>query len=499
MKIKLKTEHPANIGTPCLILGVFEEARLPAATLEVDQAADGYLKKVLEKGDLDGKVGSTLMLYQTPGLNCERVLLVRLGEEAKYDLAVFRKAMGKAVEVLEKGGADKAACALTLVPTKEDGIYARIRDAAIAASLAVYRPDQCKSQPKPPKQPLQKLTLLLADTEPEGAAKRALAHGKAIAQGMRLARELGDLPGNLCTPVYLTEQARSLANHYEKLRVSALDRKEMEHQGMGALLSVARGSRQPPRLIVMEYCGGRADEPAVALVGKGLTFDAGGISLKPADKMDEMKYDMMGGASVIGAVAACCELGLPINLIGLVPASENLPDGNANKPGDIVTSMSGQTIEILNTDAEGRLILCDTLTYAERFQPESVVDVATLTGACVVALGKHASGLFSGDDALAEELLAAGADTGDRAWRMPLWEDYQEQLDSNFADLANIGGRDAGAITAACFLSRFAKKYRWAHLDIAGVAWKDGKEKGATGRPVPLLTQWLINRCNLGG
>jgi aminopeptidase A. Metallo peptidase. MEROPS family M17 len=319
-----------------------------------------------------------------------------------------------------------------------------------------------------------------------------------MAEGIRLARELGNLPGNLCTPSYLAEQAYALAEQYPRLEVEVLDEAQMAELGMGALLSVARGSRQPPNLIVMHNRGAPQETKPLVLVGKGLTFDAGGISLKPAAEMDEMKYDMAGGAAVMGALRAVCELDLPLHLIGVVPATENLPDGAANKPGDIVTSLSGQTIEILNTDAEGRLILCDALTYCERFEPEIVIDLATLTGACVIALGKHPAGLFTNDDRLAEELLAAGEAAGDRAWRLPLWEEYQTQLDSNFADMANVGGRDGGAITAACFLSRFTKNYRWAHLDIAGIAWLSGKEKGGTGRPVALLTHWLLSRAGQG-
>jgi leucyl aminopeptidase len=312
---------------------------------------------------------------------------------------------------------------------------------------------------------------------------------------MALAKDLANLPGNICTPSYLAEQARQLGRQQDKLKVTTLSEKQMERLGMNALLSVSRGSRQPARLIVMEYRGGKVGEKPVVLVGKGLTFDAGGISLKPAANMDEMKYDMCGGASVIGTLQACAELELPINLVGIVPASENLPDGEANKPGDIVTSMAGLTIEILNTDAEGRLILCDALAYAERFKPAVVIDIATLTGACIVALGHHISGLLGNDDNLMAELLEAGEACNDRAWRLPMGEEYQKQLESNFADLANIGGKGAGTITAACFLSRFAEKYKWAHLDIAGTAWKSGKEKGATGRPVPLLTELLLRRC----
>jgi leucyl aminopeptidase len=327
--------------------------------------------------------------------------------------------------------------------------------------------------------------------------EKACTHGLAIANGSALTKTLADLPGNICTPTYLAEQARLLARGKRKLKVSVLEEKDMQKLGMGALLSVARGSRQPAKLIVLEYKGGKAGAKPIALVGKGLTFDAGGISIKPAEAMDEMKYDMCGGATVLGTVAACVEMDLPINVVGVIPSSENLPDGDANKPGDIVTSMSGQTIEVLNTDAEGRLILCDALTYTERFDPAAVIDIATLTGACIVALGNQASGLMANDDRLAEELLHAGEASNDRAWRLPLWDEYQEQLKSNFADMANIGGRGAGAVTAACFLARYTESFKWAHLDIAGTAWNSGAKKGATARPVPLLTQFLMKRARV--
>jgi leucyl aminopeptidase len=338
------------------------------------------------------------------------------------------------------------------------------------------------------------LTLLVGERNDLAGGEAGLMQGAAIALGMSLAKDLGNLPGNVCTPSYLAQAARDLAKQH-KLGVQVLERKDMEKLGMGSLLSVARGSREPPKLIVLKYDGGPRGAKPYALVGKGVTFDTGGISLKPAPEMDEMKFDMCGAASVLGTLRAVAELKLPLNVVGVIPATENMPGGATTKPGDIVTSMSGQTVEILNTDAEGRLILCDALTYTERFEPRAVVDIATLTGACVIALGHVASGLFSNDDALAQDLLAAGQTTRDRAWHLPLWDDYQEQLKSNFADFANIGGRPAGSVTAACFLARFTKKFKWAHLDIAGIAWKSGAAKGATGRPVPLLTQFLIDRA----
>ena len=361
---------------------------------------------------------------------------------------------------------------------------------ALLASWFVIR---FKSKKDDVRRPLRKLTLSVESRTDLAAAEKALAQGMAIAGGINFAKDLGNLPGNICTPTYLAEQALLLRKHHG-LKIEVLDRADMEKLGMGSLLSVTRGSHQPPKFIIVTHNGGKKGEKPVVLVGKGVTFDSGGISLKPGPEMDEMKYDMSGAGSVLGTMKAIAELALPSNVIGLVPTVENMPGGSASRPGDIVTSMSGQTIEILNTDAEGRLILCDALTYAERFEPACVIDIATLTGACVIALGHVTSGLFANDDGLARDLLGAGQNAYDRAWRLPLWDDYQDQLKSPFADMANIGGRPAGTITAACFLSRFAKKYDWAHLDVAGTAWKSGEKKGSTGRPVPLLTHFLLAR-----
>jgi len=313
---------------------------------------------------------------------------------------------------------------------------------------------------------------------------------------MALAKDLGNLGGNVCNPAFMAQTAQSLGQEF-KFPVEVLERADMEKLGMGSALSVGRASYQPCKFIVMHYRGGEATAQPIVLVGKGLTFDTGGISLKPGADLDEMKYDMSGGGTVLGTVKTIARLALPINVVGIIPAIENMPGGNACRPGDVVTSMSGQSIEILNTDAEGRLILCDALTYAERFQPACVIDIATLTGACVIALGSHASGLFANDDGLAAELLTSGVESGDRAWQLPLWDEYQSQLKSNFADMSNLGGRPAGAITGACFLARFTKAYKWAHLDIAGTASVSGDAKGATGRPVPLLSEFLIRRAGV--
>jgi leucyl aminopeptidase len=497
MDYPVKTAAPSELETPCLVLGVFSDRLLTPAAQQMDQASGGHLSQVLQQGDLEGDVGQSLLLYQIPGSQCQRVLLMGLGEQEKFNLANLRKAVAGAVALLNNGGSVAVAFHLDgLVPAEAD-TYATARELVLTADQTVYRFDELKSDPKAPKSPLQEIALGYSDAAVEAAVRRGVAHAQAIGVGVRMARDLGNLPGNVCTPSYLADQAQRLAKDVDNLKLEVLDQEHMEELEMGALLSVARGSRQPPKLIVLDYRGGEPDSKPVVLVGKGVTFDSGGISIKPAKTMDEMKFDMCGAAAVLGTFSACLQLGLPVNLVGVIPATENLPDGNASKPGDIVTSLSKQTIEILNTDAEGRLILCDALTYSERFDPDVVIDLATLTGACVVALGKHASGLFTSDDPLAEALLRAGEHSVDRAWRMPLWDDYQPQLDSNFADMANIGGPDGGAITAACFLSRFTNNYRWAHLDIAGAAWKSGDEKGATGRPVALLTQFLLNR--LGG
>ncbi len=499
MDFEAKTGIPSNQRTACLIVGVFEKRRLPAISEAVDKASKGQLKQLLKSGDMDGKLEQTLMLYSPPQLPCKRILLVGCGPEKKFNMASYRKVVSKAVATLKGGGATEAVICLPALTPTDGNSYSVFRDTVLAAEEAVYSFDQCKSDVADSKRHLKKLTLMLADARQKKKAIRGIEHGKAIAAGVLMTKNMGNLPGNICTPSYLADQAKILKRKSRKLKIEILEEAQMEKLGMGALLSVSRGSRQPAKLIVMQYTGGKPNAKPVVLVGKGLTFDAGGISIKPSAGMEEMKYDMCGGASVLGVMSACLDLKLPINLIGLIPTSENLPDGAANKPGDIVTSMSGKTIEIINTDAEGRLILCDALTYAERFKPAAVIDVATLTGACVVSLGKFASGLLTNDDALAQEILDAGTKTGDRAWQLPLWDDYQELIDSKPADIANTGGRWAGTITAACFLSRFTSGFKWAHLDVAGSAWDMGSTKSATGRPVPLLTQLLLKRCRLDG
>jgi len=498
------TASPHQIKTAALAVGVYADGALSPAADVVDRAAGGSLRAVV-KAEFRGRAGSTLVLRDLQGVSAHRVVLVGLGKREEYSARAHAGAEQAFAAYcvsarLSEGVSTLAADDIEGTPARD-----RARAAAIAAGNAAYHYDATLGKPDAESRPKLKKIVLAVERADATAAQQGLKEGAAIARGMSLAKTLGNLPGNLCTPTYLGDEAKKLAREFKSIKVQVLEQKQIEALGMGSFLSVARGSYEPPRFIVLRKAAtvaakaknkaaGAAAGPVV-LVGKGITFDSGGISIKPAATMDEMKFDMCGAASVLGTFRAMAELDLPFEVVGLIASCENMPSGRANKPGDVVTSMSGQTIEILNTDAEGRLILCDALTYAERFKPAAVIDIATLTGACVVALGSVNSGLFSKDDALAESLLAAGKQALDPAWRMPLDDAYQEQLKSNFADIANIGGPKAGAVTAACFLSRFTKAYPWAHLDIAGTAWKSGGDKGSTARPVPLLAQYLLNKA----
>jgi len=492
MEFTIKSGSPEKQRSACVVVGVFDNRKPSLSADLVDRASGGYISEIIRRGDMEGKLGSTLLLHNVKGTLADRVLLVGLGKERDFREREFRSAMRAAVRLLNETGSYEAVVYLTEEKVKRREVAWRVEHAVVVAMEAVYRFDQMKSQPAEVRRPLRKLTLSVPQRSDLSAGEAAAARGLAIAHGMDMTRDLGNLPGNICTPSYLGERAQALAQELG-FKCEILERPQIEALKMGSFLSVTGGSEQPPRFIVLEYNGAGKKQPVV-LVGKGITFDTGGISIKPSADMDFMKYDMCGAASVLGAFRAVAELKAKINLIGLIPACENMPSGRATKPGDIVTSMSGQTIEVLNTDAEGRLILCDALTYAERYEPSAVVDIATLTGAIVVALGHIPCGVFSNSDSLARALLNAGEESFDRGWQMPMWDDYQDGLNSNFADFANIGTRAGGSVTAACFLSRFAKKFDWAHLDIAGVAWKEGKEKGATGRPVALLTTWLLSQ-----
>lgn len=500
MKFTVKSGNPEQQQAGCIVVGVFTLNGMTKTAKAIDVASNGYLAKILSNGDIQGNIGQSLLLHNVPGILPTRVLLVGLGNEKDLHSGHYLKVLTHSINQLRSTSAKDAIVCLIepdVTVTSADKAmrddYWKVRHCVEISQHATYKFKYKASRSKPS---LSKL-MLVFPTGHKGLAliKRAINHGTAIANGISLTRNLADLPPNICTPSYLATQAKQLGKAHNSVKVTVLNEAAMSKLGMECLLSVSQGSWQPAKLIRMEYKGGKKMQRPVVLVGKGVTFDTGGISIKPSAAMDEMKYDMCGAASVLGTISAVAEMALPLNVIGIVPTVENMPGGKATRPGDIYTSMSGQTVEILNTDAEGRLILCDALTYSERFNPIAVIDIATLTGACVVALGKHASGLLSNHDSLAKAILDASEYTADRAWQLPLWEEYQSQIDSPFADMANIGGRDAGTITAACFLSRFTKRLHWAHLDIAGTAWLSGKNKGATGRPVPLLTQYLLNQC----
>lgn len=495
MNHALKTGKANSLDYDCLVVGVFSKAKMPANSQKLDSMASGAIQKLLKSGDHKGEVGEIVTLYDVADIKAPRVMLVGLGAEKELNNQRFRKANNLATKALQKSGCKSALNMLVDVDYADSSTSTRVRMSSQAAGIAMYRYQTTKSK-KLSASKLANIDFHVSNGRAAQSAKKMLVQGQATANGVNLARELGNLPANVCTPTYLSEQAKKMRSSHG-LKVTIYDEAKMEKLKMRTLLSVSRGSREPAQLIVMEYSGGRKKAAPVALVGKGITFDTGGISLKPGGKMDEMKFDMCGAASVFGTMCAIAEMKLPLNVVAVIAASENMPDGLATKPGDIIESMSGKTIEILNTDAEGRLVLCDALTFTERFKPSAVVDIATLTGACVIALGAPASGLFSNDQALADELLDAGERAGDRAWQMPLWDEYQQQLKSNFADIANIGGREAGSVTAACFLSRFTEKMSWAHLDIAGTAWFGGGAKGSSGRPVPLLTQFLMKKAGV--
>ncbi len=493
MEFSINQGSPEKLKSGCVVVGIFDDGKLSRAAQVLDKACKNALSDLVAQGDMSGKAASTLLVQKLPGMAADRVLLIGLGKNKDQSRKTCIEVLQALLKALHGTPAKDAALCLAADEMGQDEAWL-LRQSILIADEQAFRADGLKSKPAAAAE-LKHVSFVTPD-KPAAQSKAVVAQTAATARGMALTKELGNLPGNICTPTYLSAQALALGKAHKKIKVTVLEEKDMRKLGMGAFLSVTRGSEQPAKLVTLEYTGADKKQKPVVLVGKGITFDSGGISLKPGAEMDEMKYDMCGAASVLGTMQAIAEMGLKLNVVGVIPTCENLPSGSATKPGDIVTSMSGQTIEILNTDAEGRLILCDALTYSEKFKPDTVIDLATLTGACVIALGHVAHGLFANEDKLAQELLVAGEQAHDRAWQLPLWEDYQPLLDSNFADMQNIGGRAGGTITAACFLARFTKDYRWAHMDIAGTAWKSGKEKGATGRPVPLLTQYLINKAN---
>lgn len=483
LEFKRLAGRPKDVAASLVIVGVFEERMLTSAAAELDAASGGLLKRLMESGDVTGRVGTTALLHHITGLAAPRVLVVGLGEQRKFDGTRFLRATREAHKALKGLPVDVVASYLTEVEVPRYDLDWKLLQSALAADYSAYKyTATLKSRP-------ERIELREVQFSAPNYPGSALERASGIAAGVRLARELGNLPPNICTPAYLAEQAWELSRRHPEVSVQVLEREDMAALGMGALLAVADGSANLPKLVVMDYKGA-AGKPYV-FVGKGITFDTGGIDIKPAAGMEEMKFDMCGAAAVFGLMEAVATLKLPLHVIGITPAAENMPDGKSYRPSDVVKTMAGHQVEILNTDAEGRLILCDALTYAQRFDPHTLIDIATLTGACVVALGTHATGLMTREDDLATELLAAGDLSMDRAWRLPLWEDYQSQLDTGFADFANIGGKYGGAITAGCFLGRFTEGQRWAHLDIAGTAWDSGRKGTATGRPVTMLVQWL--------
>ena len=489
------TSNAAKRATDCVIVGVYERGKLSAGAEDIDEASDGELRRLVKSGDVSAKPGRCALLTTLAGVKATRVAVVGLGKSGDLTARTFCRAVAAATAAVSDSKCGEILNTLTLEDVGDASAYYLARHTSQTIGDELYRFTEMKSERKNSRMPLKKVGLSVASRGDAGKATLGAQHGDAIAEGMSLAKDLGNLPPNVCTPTYLGRAAQKLAKGNGKLTTRVINESDMKRLGMHSLLSVTAGTHEPAKLIVMQYRNGGKSKPIV-LVGKGVTFDSGGISLKPGPAMDEMKFDMCGAAGVIGTMATVAALKLPVNLNVVVPAVENLPGSKATVPGDIVKSMAGKTIEILNTDAEGRLILCDALTYSRRFKPDTIIDVATLTGACVIALGHHHTGVMTHDDSLADEIVEAGVNASDRAWRLPLSDEYSDQLKSNFADFANVGGRDGGAITAGCFLGKFTDGLKWAHLDIAGTAWKSGQKKGATGRPVPLLSEFVLSRCN---
>jgi leucyl aminopeptidase len=494
MEFKAIIDAKARNEAGCAVVGVYEDGNLGKAAHQIDKQTGGLIGKLHAGGDFSGKLGDVLLLPAPAGTAAARVLLVGLGAPASFGRKQYRRALQATVQALAKTGARDAVVYLALEQAGNLDVEYRARIVAEVFCAQLYKIPDLKTSVKPKAPRLSSVAVAVADARACKAAAQGLRIGAAVGSGLALSRDLANLPPNICTPAYLGTRAQGLAKELPSIKTKVLDESAIKALKMGAFLAVAQGSDQPPRLIVCEYHGGKKGAPPICLIGKGITFDSGGISLKDPPAMDEMKFDMSGAAAVLGTLRTIAELKLPVNLVVIVATCENMPSGGAVKPADIVTSMSGQTVEILNTDAEGRLILCDAITYSRRFKPAAVIDVATLTGACIIALGNHISGLMSNDEALADELASAGIRADDRAWRLPIGEEYVDQLKSNFADIANVGGREGGACTAASFLSKFAKDLHWAHLDVAGTAWLGGAQKGSTGRPVPLLVDFLLNR-----
>jgi len=497
MKFNIETNDLDKATHYCLVIGIFENNELTPTAKKLDKISKNYFSKLLKTGEMEGKTGQTLLLHHVPHIRAERVLLVGCGKNTPLTTHEYRKIVSSSIKALNTAKIKDALLCLTELTVCDRDLSWKVKQLVEVSFDALYQFNEFKSH-KEFKPSLQQINLLIAEKNAAKSAETAIKQGLAIASGVEFTKNLANQPANIATPTYLADQAKQLAKQYKSIKVKVLEESDMKKLGMGAFLAVAKGSDQDAKLVCLEYKGTAKKQTPIALVGKGITFDTGGLSLKPADSMVGMKYDMCGAATVLGTLKTAAELKLPLHLVGILALAENMPSGKATRPEDIVTSLSGQTIEIMNTDAEGRLVLCDALTYVERYKPDVVIDIATLTGAVVIALGHHATGMLSNHQPLADELLAAGIESHDRAWQMPLWEEYQDQLKSPFADMSNVGGRTGGVITAACFLSRFAKKFHWAHLDAAGTAamMMGNDHRYATGRPVPMLVQFLLNKSS---
>lgn len=495
IEYSVKTGRPEKQRSGCIVLPVFKNGKLTDIAEAFDKLTSNSLSHFLAKGDFKGDAGEVSFLYNVPQAASERVLLVGVGEQDKVDFANFRKAAAAVAKRLDESGATDAANYLAIVTSDKLSLQQKVRELVLSSEDALYKFDAFQTTKEKKRRKFKRMTIFVNQRKDTTTAEAAMAEGVAIAEGMALTKDLGNYPPNICNPAWLASQARKLGRKHRQLKVEVLDEKQIEKLGMGAFYAVSKGSKESGKLITMHYNGSdKKTAKPIVLVGKGVTFDTGGISIKPSAKMDEMKFDMGGAASVFGVMQACAQLQLPVHVIGVVAAAENMPDGGASRPGDIVKTLSGKTVEILNTDAEGRLVLCDALTYVGKYKPETVIDIATLTGACIVALGHVASGMLCNNREVGDALIEASKSIDDRIWELPLWDDYAEQLKSNFADVANIGSPGAGTITAASFLSKFTEDYRWAHLDIAGTAWKSNADKGATGRPVPLLMEFILKQ-----
>lgn len=494
MQYGARMGNVAKARTQCTIVGIFDNNQLTDSAQVIDKASRGYLKKILKRGDIKGKANQVLTLHDVPNINAARVMLVGLGNPETMDAARFVSVAKTVIGRLKAASVKNALCCLLEPEANGLDVDWKVTRLVEQFAAGLYQFTDMKGKPPENGVDLESVDFHVSNRSEMEKVNGSIDRACALTLGVNTAKDLGNTPGNICTPTYIADKARELAKKYKSITTKVIEEAEMEKLGMGAFMSVTRGSDQPGKLIIISHKGAKPKDQPHVIVGKGITFDTGGISLKPGAAMHEMIFDMCGAASVFGTMTAIAEQQLPMNVVGVIAAAENMPSGDASRPGDIVKTMSGQTVEILNTDAEGRLVLCDALTYVDQYNPRTVIDIATLTGACVIALGNHASALYANDEGVATDLIKAGEDTLDRVWRMPLWEEYQSQLNSAFADMANIGGREAGSVTAACFLARYTKKYRWAHLDIAGTAYRgNGPNKGATGRPVTLLFEYLNN------